>query len=112
MPPQPRKLLVHVRTLVRTKHSSRRTATTYTHWMTRSMGLHGTRHPADRDATHIAAVLPYVAVEQQVTASTHNPVLPTLVVRSRVVLGITVVGIIHAVRACACTRATSICSLP
>ncbi len=100
-------LLDHVRAPLRAKHSSRWTETSSMEWITHSMCFPGTRHPADRDAPHRAAVLTYVAVEQQVTASTPNHVLPALVVRSHGVLGVALVDIIHAVRAGVCTRATS-----
>ncbi len=52
----------------------------------------------------IVASLSYVAVEQQVAASTHYPVLLTLVVRERVMLASAVVETSHAVRAGARTR--------
>jgi hypothetical protein len=99
MPPPPPNLLDHVHALLRVKHSSRRTEASSIHWITHSIRFPGTRHPADLDATHRAALLPYVAVEQQVAALMRNHVPPALVVRARVELGIAVWGTMHAVRA-------------
>lgn len=99
MPPRPPKLLDQVRSLLRTKHYSRRTEASYSYWITRYIRFHGTRHPADLDASHITAFLTYLAVDHQVAAATQNQALNALVFLYREVLGINVTDAIHAVRA-------------
>jgi integron integrase len=75
---QPPRLLDQVRRAVRVRHYSRRTEEAYTYWIRRFIVHHGKRHPNDLGAEHVASFLSWLAVSQQVSASTQNQALCAL----------------------------------
>lgn len=84
---QPR-LLDQVRERCRTKHYSLRTEQAYTHWIRRFILFHGKRHPRDMGAPEVEAFLTYLAVRENVAASTQNQALAAILFLYREVLGI------------------------
>ncbi len=95
----PQKLLDQVRGVLRRKHYSIRTETTYIHWIRRYILFHGKRHPKDMGAAEIERFLTYLAVQGRVAASTQNQALCSLVFLYKHVLGRELNGEINAVRA-------------
>jgi hypothetical protein len=71
-PSQPPKLLDHVRTAMRTRHSSRRTEATSLSGIKRCIVLHGKRHPRDMGGQEVPQCLSHLAVAGQVAASTQS----------------------------------------
>ena len=76
--PQPPKLLDLVRDAIRRKHYSSRTEQAYLGWVKRYIRFHKTaqeefRHPAEMGPAEIEAFLTWLAVDQNVAASTQNP---------------------------------------
>lgn len=69
---QPPQLLEHVRTALRTRHSSLRTAETSLSWIKRFILLHGKRHPRDLGVHEVHQFLSHLAVEGQGAASTQR----------------------------------------
>jgi hypothetical protein len=74
----PKKLLDHKRDTLCLKHYALRTETAYLGWVRRFILFHGKRHPATLGAPEITAFLTHLAVEGQVTASTHSQALSAL----------------------------------
>ena len=99
MQKRPRKLLDQVRDAIRTKHYSIRTEEAYVNWIRRYILFHDKRHPKDMGSAEITAFLTYLAVEQNVAASTQNQALSALLFLYRHVLEKELVGSIDAVRA-------------
>jgi len=72
MTQRPKKLLVQVRDAVRLKHYAYRTEKTYVHWAKRFVLYHKKRHPLEMGEKEISEFLTYLAVEENVAASTQN----------------------------------------
>ena len=72
------KLLDRVRGGIRSRHYSRRTEESYVHWIRRYIVFHQKRHPLDLGAADVSAFLTWLAVKQQVAASTQNQALSAL----------------------------------
>ena len=88
MEQRPKKLLDQVRDVIRLKHypvlrpprtkrhrtnRSIRTEQAYVDWIKRYILFHNKRHPNEMGSREIEAFLTYLAVEQNVAASTQNP---------------------------------------
>ena len=86
MPPSQPKLLDQVRTILRAKHYSRRTETSYVDWITRYVRFHNLSHPRELDATAVSAFLSHLAVDRHVAASTQNQARSALLFLYREVL--------------------------
>jgi integron integrase len=76
--PNPPKLLDQVVAKIRFKHYSRRTEQAYTHWIKRYILFHGKRHPREMGAAEIEAFLSALATDRNVTASTQNLALSSI----------------------------------
>lgn len=53
-------------------HYSPRTGETYVHWIKRFILFHDKRHPKEMGAAEVQAFLTYLAIDQNVAASTQN----------------------------------------
>ena len=95
----PRKLLDQVRDTIRLKHYSYRTEQTYVQWIRRFILFHNKRHPQEMGVTEIEAFLTFLAVQEQVCASTQNQALSALLFLYRSVLRQPLDDSIDAVRA-------------
>jgi len=73
------KLLDQVRHVIRKKHYSIRTEQAYTDWIKRFILYHGKKHPRDMGESEISKYISYLAVEQNVAASTQNQALNAIV---------------------------------
>jgi len=98
-PSQPPRLLDRVRSAVRLRHMSRRTEETYVAWIRRFILFHGKRHPDEMGTREVVAFLSHLAVEQEVSASTQNQALSSLLFLYRAVLDRQLEGLDAAVRA-------------
>jgi len=77
--PQPKpKLLDQVRNLIRVKHYSIRTENAYTKWITRFILFNNKKHPNEMGENEIRQFLTYLAVKNNVSASTQNQALNAL----------------------------------
>lgn len=63
---------------LRAKHHSLRTEEAYLHRVRRFIRFHRRQHPRDLDAHHIREVLTHLARDRQVSASTQNQALASL----------------------------------
>jgi len=88
MTQQPPKLLDLVRNTLRRKHYSWRTEESYVGWIKRFVLFHQKQHPSVLNGEHVVAFLTYLAVEQQVSASTQNQALSAILFLYRDVLNI------------------------
>jgi hypothetical protein len=71
--PNPKlKLLEQVSEVMRFKHYSFRTETTYREWIRRFILFHGKRHPREMGAVEVERFLSDLAVTRKVAASTQN----------------------------------------
>jgi site-specific recombinase XerD len=93
------KLLDQVRHSIRVRHYSRRTETTYVHWIRRFIVFHRKKHPSTMGAPEIAAFLSWLATGQRVSASTQNQALSAVLFLYRHVLRIEIDAIEQVVRA-------------
>ena len=93
------KLLDQVRHTIRMRHYSRRTETTYVHWIRRFIVFHHKEHPSTMGAPQIAAFLSWLATGQRVSSSTQNQALSALLFLYRHVLRIEVGAIEQVPRA-------------
>ncbi len=84
-PGQPR-LLDRVRDALRLRHYSYRTEQAYIQWMKRYIWFHDRRHPAEMGAAEVTAFLSHLASDRQVSASTQNQALSSLLFLYGVVL--------------------------
>ena len=66
------KLLDVVRSRIRLKHLSKRTEDAYTYWIKRFILHFGKRHPRELGEKEIESFLTYLAVDEEVAASTQN----------------------------------------
>lgn len=93
------KLLDQVRHIIRMRHYSRRTETTYVHWIRRFIVFHHKQHPSTMGAPEITAFLSWLATGQRVSASTQNQALNAVLFLYRHVLHIEVGAIEQVPRA-------------
>lgn len=84
--PPPRKLLDRVRDTIRVKHYSYQTEKSYVQWIRRYILFHNKRHPSDMDGEEVNAFLTYLAVTENVAASTQNQALSAILFLYREVL--------------------------
>jgi integron integrase len=80
------KLLDRVREAARVRHLSLRTERAYVQWIRRYILFHGKRHPGEMGEAEINAVLTYLAVQRNVSASTQTQALCALLFLYRTVL--------------------------
>ena len=78
-PPQPRKLLDHVRDVLRVNHYSARTEEAYVGWIRRFILYHNKKHPREMGALEVELYLTHLAVGQNVSTSTQKQALNALV---------------------------------
>jgi len=78
MTQQPKKLLDQVRDAIRLKHYAYSTEKTYVYWAKRFVLYHNKRHPLEMGEKEISEFLTYLAVEENVAASTQNQALSAL----------------------------------
>jgi integron integrase len=84
----PKKLLDQVRDLLRIKHYSYRTEQSYVAWIRRYILFHNKRHPKEMGIPEIEAFLSYLAIKENVAASTQNVALSALIFLYKEVLRI------------------------
>lgn len=72
------KLLDQLREQIRVRHYSIRTEHVYAKWVRDFIRFHGLRHPAELGAVEVEQFLSYLAVQQNVSASTQNQALSAL----------------------------------
>jgi integron integrase len=70
--------LNEVRRVMRLKHMSRRTETSYLYYILRFIRFHGKRHPHEMGVEEIRAYLSHLATDKNVAASTQNVALSAL----------------------------------
>src|SRR5688500_6313073 len=80
-------LVSQVRTVLRTKHYSRRTEVAYVGWIRRFIRYHRSRHPLSLDVTHVRDFVSSLAIRGGVSASTQNQATAALCFLYRDVLG-------------------------
>jgi integron integrase len=95
----PKKLLDQVRDIIRIKHYSYRTEETYIYWIRRYILFHDKRHPKEMGKSEIEAFLGYLAVQENVAASTQNQALSALLFLYRFVLEQPILEPLDAIRA-------------
>lgn len=88
-----------MRQSLRTKHYSIRTEEVYLGWVRRFIAFHGRRHPREMDQVEVAAFLSHLAVAGDVSASTQNQALSSILYLYREVLGISLPWMDDVVRA-------------
>src|SRR2546422_9998947 len=85
--PNPKlKLLDQVSEVMRFKHYSIRTETSYRDWIKRYIFFHGKRHPREMGAVEVGRFLSDLAVTRKVAASTQNQAFNALLFLYREVL--------------------------
>src|SRR5882672_7192060 len=77
--PRPRKLLDHVRDVLRVNHYAARTEEAYTGWIRRFILYHGKKHPREMGALEVELFLTHLAVGENVSTSTQKQALNALV---------------------------------
>lgn len=87
------KLLDQVRAAIRTKHYSMRTEESYVSWIKRFVKFHGLRHPDEMGEAEIRTFLNYLAVKENVAASTQNQALCAILFLYKQVLKIEIENI-------------------
>jgi integron integrase len=80
-------VLSQLQTAMRTRHYSFRTEQAYVHWMRRFVTFHELQSPQDLGPEAVKAYLDYLAVAQNVSASTQNQALNALVFLYEQVMG-------------------------
>jgi integrase len=78
-PPQPRKLLDHVRDVLRVNHYSVRTEEAYVGWIRRFILYHNKKHPLGMGALEVEFYLTHLAVGEKVSTNTQKQALNALV---------------------------------
>jgi site-specific recombinase XerD len=68
------------------RHYARRTVNTYEQWLRRFLRFHQLRHPREMGSAEVNAFLTHLAVEGQVSPSTQNQALSTVLFLYRVLL--------------------------
>jgi integron integrase len=91
-------LLDLVRSAIRIRHYSERTAEAYVHWTKRFLAFHAMRDPARMGEDELTRFLSDLATKRQVSASTQNQAFNAILFLYRNVLG-KELGIVDAVRA-------------
>ncbi len=79
-------LIDQLQRALRARHYSRRTEQAYCRWVRRFIRFHGLRHPADMAEPEINAFVTYLAVTENVSASTQTQALSALLFLYRRVL--------------------------
>ena len=77
--PQPRKLLDHVRDVLRVNHYSARTEEAYIGWIRRYILYHKKTHPREMGALEVELYLTHLAVGEKVSTNTQKQALNALV---------------------------------
>jgi len=77
--PQPRKLLDHVRDVLRVNHYSVRTEEAYVGWIRRFILYHDKKHPREMGALEVELYLTHLAVGEKVSTNTQKQALNALV---------------------------------
>jgi integron integrase len=98
------RLLDRVREAIRARHYSRRTEEAYVHWIRRFIVFHNKAHPSTMAGPEISAFLTWLAVQQQVSASTQNQALSAILFLYRTVLQVDPGRVAHVPRAVAPVR--------
>ncbi len=80
------KLLDQVRTVIRTKHYSRRTEEAYIYWIKKYIFFHNRGHPKEIGEKDINAFISYIANKENVSAATQNQALYSLIFLYKYVL--------------------------
>ena len=80
MTQRPKKLLVQVGDAMRLKHYAYSTKKTYVYWAKRFVLCRNQRHPLEMGEKEISQFLTYLAVEENVGASTQNQALSAFTV--------------------------------
>ena len=93
------KLLDRVRDAIRTRHYSRRTEEAYVYWIRKYIVYHDKKHPSLMGATEISAFLTWLAVRQQVSASTQHQALAGVLFLYKAVLHVEIGSVPPVVRA-------------
>jgi integron integrase len=93
------KLLDRIRDRLRAKHYSYRTEQQYISWIRRFILHNEKRHPAEMSAREVEAFLTYLAVDRQVSSSTQNQALASLLFLYRDVLEMDLPWLENVVRA-------------
>jgi integron integrase len=78
-PAQPRKLLDHVRDVLRVNHYSARTEEAYVGWIRRFILYHNKEHPLEMGALEVELYLTHLAVDEKVSTNTQKQALNALV---------------------------------
>ena len=92
------KLLDQMRNVMRIKHYSLKTEKSYIQWVRRYSYFHNKQHPDNMSALDVQKFLNYLAVEQNVSASTQNQALNAIVFLYKQVLK-KELGLVDAIRA-------------
>jgi integron integrase len=77
--PRPRKLLDHVRDVLRVNHYSARTEEAYVGWIRRYILYHNKKHPREMGALEVEFYLTHLAVGEKVSTNTQKQALNALV---------------------------------
>jgi integrase len=77
--PQPRKLLDHVRDVLRVNHYLVRTEEAYVGWIRRFILYHNKKHPREMGALEVELYLTHLAVGEKVSTNTQKQALNALV---------------------------------
>jgi integron integrase len=75
---RPTGLIQRYREELQTRHYARRTVNTYEQWLRRFLRFHRMRHPREMGSAEVNAFLSHLAVDQKVSASTHNQAMAAL----------------------------------
>lgn len=86
MQSRPKKLLDQVRDAIRVKHYARNTELAYVYWIKKFFLFHNKRHPKEMGTGEVQTFLTYLALEEQISASTQNQALSALLFLYRNVL--------------------------
>jgi len=100
----PPRLFDLVRDAIRRLYYSRRTETTYLHWIKRYILHSSKRHPRELEAAEVTAFLTTLATERNVAASTQNQALAALLFLYKEVLAMPLPWLDGLVRAKPSTR--------
>jgi integron integrase len=74
----PKKLFEQVRDIIRVKHYSYKTEKSYISWIKRYILFHNKRHPREMGGKEIEEFLTYLAIQENVAASTQNQALSAI----------------------------------
>lgn len=88
-----KKLLEQLHDVIRMKHYSIKTEKAYVYWIRRFILFHNKRHPKEMGENEISAFLSFLAVRENVAASTQNQALNAIVFLYKQVLKVEVKNI-------------------